>query len=116
MARRLYVSRQSVSKWENDASEPGVENLKALARLYGVTLDQLLLAEEPKRQPSEPERPPYSGKLEWSLLREREQVKAEERRREENRQERQRTRESVQTAYRALAVVRTVLAVLLAVV
>ena len=47
VARVLYVSRQSVSKWENDAAEPGVEGLKALAKLYGVTLDQLLLAEEP---------------------------------------------------------------------
>lgn len=46
VARVLYVSRQSVSKWENNAAEPGVENLKALAKLYGVTLDRLLLAEE----------------------------------------------------------------------
>ena len=30
VARTLYVSRQSVSKWENDAAEPGVENLQAL--------------------------------------------------------------------------------------
>lgn len=74
VARTLYVSRQSVSKWENDAAEPGVENLKALAKLFGVTLDRLLLAEVPKRQPPEPERPPYSGKLEWSLLREGEQA------------------------------------------
>lgn len=41
VAGRLFVSRQSVSKWENDQAEPGVENLKALAELYGVTLDQL---------------------------------------------------------------------------
>lgn len=114
VARGMYVSRQSVSKWENDIAEPGVENLKTLAKLYGVTLDRLLLAEEPKRQPPEPEMPPYSGRLEWSLLREREQDKAEERRREEKRRERQRTRESAQTAYRALAMARTALAVLLA--
>lgn len=41
VAGRLFVSRQSVSKWENDQAEPGVENLKALAALYGVTMDQL---------------------------------------------------------------------------
>lgn len=41
VAGRLFVSRQSVSKWENDQAEPGVKNLKALADLYGVTLDQL---------------------------------------------------------------------------
>ena len=42
VARTLYVSRQSVSKWENDAAEPGVENLKALAKLYGVEAEELL--------------------------------------------------------------------------
>lgn len=36
-ARKLFLSRQSVSKWELDRSEPGVENLKALSRLYGAT-------------------------------------------------------------------------------
>ena len=42
VAQKLFVSRQSVSKWENGNAEPGVENLKALARLYGVTLDKLM--------------------------------------------------------------------------
>lgn len=41
VARRLFVSRQSVSKWELDQSEPGVEYLKVLAELYGVSLDEL---------------------------------------------------------------------------
>ena len=42
VAQKLFVSRQSVSKWENGNAEPGVENLKALANLYGVTLDELV--------------------------------------------------------------------------
>ena len=42
VARALHISRQSVSKWENNAAEPGVDHLRALARLYGVTLDELL--------------------------------------------------------------------------
>ena len=42
VAQKLFVSRQSVSKWENGNAEPGVENLKALAKLYGVTLDELV--------------------------------------------------------------------------
>lgn len=45
VAGQLFLSRQTVSKWENNQAEPGVENLKALARLYGVSLNQLLLAE-----------------------------------------------------------------------
>ena len=116
VARTLYVSRQSVSKWENDAAEPGVENLKALAKLFGVTLDRLLLAEVPKRQPPEPERPPYSGKLEWSLLREGEQARDQARWREEKCRERQQVWASAQTAYWVLVAIRTVLVILLAVV
>lgn len=42
VAKRLFVSRQSVSKWENGGAEPGIENLKALANLYGVTVDELV--------------------------------------------------------------------------
>ena len=60
VARQLYVSRQSVSKWENDAAEPGVENLKTLAKLYGVTLDQLLLGEDPAPE----DNPPWDGSCE----------------------------------------------------
>ena len=41
VAQALFVSRQTVSKWETDKAEPGVDNLKALSDLYGVTLDQL---------------------------------------------------------------------------
>ena len=47
VAQQLFVSRQTVSKWENNLAEPGVENLKALAGLYGVTLDRLVGMEPP---------------------------------------------------------------------
>lgn len=51
VAEKLFLTRQSVSKWENDGAEPGVENLKALASLYGVTVDALVGAEElPKEE------------------------------------------------------------------
>ena len=46
VAQKLFVSRQSVSKWENDVAEPGVKDLRTLSRLYGVTLDQLMETEE----------------------------------------------------------------------
>ena len=55
VAGRLFVSRQSVSKWENDQAEPGVETLKALAELYGVTLDRLTgRAHPPEETPADP--------------------------------------------------------------
>lgn len=52
VAEKLYVSRQSVSKWENGAAEPGVDNLKALAKLYGVTLDELVGNDPPPEVPA----------------------------------------------------------------
>lgn len=42
VAEALGVSRQAVSKWENGTSEPSTANLMALAKLYCVTVDELL--------------------------------------------------------------------------
>ena len=42
VAEHLGVSRQAVSKWESGASDPSTSNLLALARLYGVSADELL--------------------------------------------------------------------------
>jgi len=42
VAEALGVSRQAVSKWENGTSEPSTANLMALAKLYGVPVDELL--------------------------------------------------------------------------
>ena len=39
LADALEVSRQSVSKWETDASIPELDKLLRLAELFGVTLD-----------------------------------------------------------------------------
>lgn len=44
VAEALGVSRQAVSKWENGASDPSTANLMALAKLYGLTVDELLQA------------------------------------------------------------------------
>ena len=68
VAGQLFLSRQTISKWENNLAEPGVENLKALARLYGVSLDQLLLAEStgaPEDTPRQEEEPAPSP-ASWS--------------------------------------------------
>ena len=42
VAESLGVSRQAVSKWETGASEPSTANLRALAALYQVSLDELV--------------------------------------------------------------------------
>lgn len=56
LAEALGVSRQAVSRWEVGASAPGMENLLALSRLYGVPLDELVggpaREEEPEAEPN----------------------------------------------------------------
>ncbi len=42
VAEHLGVSRQAVSKWESGASDPSTSNLLALAKLYGVSAEELL--------------------------------------------------------------------------
>ncbi len=42
VAEQLGVSRQAVSKWENGTSDPSTANLLALAKLYGVSPEELL--------------------------------------------------------------------------
>ena len=45
LADALGVSRQSVSKWETDASVPELDKLVKLSQLFGVTLDELVTGE-----------------------------------------------------------------------
>ena len=42
VAETLGVSRQAVSKWENGNSEPSTSNLFALAKLYSISITELL--------------------------------------------------------------------------
>lgn len=59
LAEVLEVSRQSVSKWETDASVPELDKLVKLSEYFGLTLDELVKGGESTRpQPeSEPEVP-----------------------------------------------------------
>ena len=43
IAEELGVSRQAVSRWEVGAALPSTENLKRLAELYKVSIDELLM-------------------------------------------------------------------------
>ena len=42
VAESLGVSRQAVSKWEQGLSDPSTSNLLALAKLFGVSAEELL--------------------------------------------------------------------------
>lgn len=42
LAQALEVSRQSVSKWETDASVPDLDKLVKLSEVFGISLDELV--------------------------------------------------------------------------
>lgn len=49
LAKRLNVSKQTVSNWENDNIQPSVDMLVRMAEAFGVTTDYLLGREEISR-------------------------------------------------------------------
>lgn len=42
VAKSLTISRQAISRWENNRGYPDIDNLIELANLYDVSVDQLL--------------------------------------------------------------------------
>ena len=46
LAAKLYVSRTAISKWESGRGYPNIESLKAIAKLFSVTVDELLSTDE----------------------------------------------------------------------
>ena len=42
LAEKLFVSRQSVSNWENDKTYPDIKSLLLLSEVFQVSLDQLV--------------------------------------------------------------------------
>lgn len=46
LAKLLYVSRTAVSKWESGRGYPNIQSLKDIARLFSVTVDELLSSDE----------------------------------------------------------------------
>ena len=57
LASALFVSRTAVSKWESGRGYPNLDSLRAIAKLFSITIDELLsgeelisLAEEDKKQ------------------------------------------------------------------
>lgn len=60
LAEKIGVSRQAVSKWERSEASPDTDNLIMLARLYNVSLDDLLKTDDEIPTP-EQEEPEASG-------------------------------------------------------
>ena len=74
LAQALYVSRTAISKWESGRGYPNIDSLKAIAKFFGVTIDELLsgdelltLAEEDTRQKGKHLRDLVFGLLDCSI-------------------------------------------------
>lgn len=64
LAEKLGISRQAVSKWERAEASPDTDNLIMLARLYGVSLDELLKTEDEIPMPGAASDEPETGERE----------------------------------------------------
>lgn len=43
LANKLFVTRQSISKWENGESEPGIDKLISISEIFNTSLDNLIM-------------------------------------------------------------------------
>lgn len=46
LADKLYVSRTAVSKWESGKGYPNIDSLKDIAKIFDITIDDLLSGEQ----------------------------------------------------------------------
>lgn len=49
LAEQLFISRQSISKYENGESIPDLDNLAKIANILEVSLDELVLGKKPTK-------------------------------------------------------------------
>ena len=75
LARALYVSRTAISKWDSGRGYPNLDSMRAIARFFSVSLDELLslsevleIAEEDGRQKEGRFRDLVFGLLDVSFL------------------------------------------------
>ncbi len=50
LAEKLGVSRQAVTKWESENGIPDIENIISISKLFDISIDELLLDEEIKKE------------------------------------------------------------------
>lgn len=86
LGERLGVSRQSIYKWESDASLPEIDKLVALSRLFNVPVGWLLGVEEESTQGSDPLSEEQLHMIEEIFLRYQQQAEPKELSEEQRRQ------------------------------
>ena len=49
LAEKLYVSRQTISKWELGETKPNIEQARDLAKIFNISVDELFDEESNKK-------------------------------------------------------------------
>jgi transcriptional regulator with XRE-family HTH domain len=62
LAEKLFISRQAVSSWENDRTQPDIEMIGKLAEVFNVSIEELIYGEKRKLE-LENEEPKQNNKL-----------------------------------------------------
>ena len=57
LAKKLLVSRQTVSQWETDQTIPSVDNIYRLKEILNVSFDELMSDEKAEKEETEKEKP-----------------------------------------------------------
>lgn len=42
LAQKLYVSRNAISKWENNKGTPSIDNIQSIATMFNISIDELI--------------------------------------------------------------------------
>jgi len=63
VANALDVSRQSVSKWENNTAVPELDKLVRLAELFDISTDELILGKKSAPESQSPPSPPRASEV-----------------------------------------------------
>ena len=66
VAERIGISRQAYAKWEQGLTVPDVEKATQLAEVYGITIDNLMKAQDQQGPTVLPPAPP--GKNIWGTV------------------------------------------------
>lgn len=65
LAKKILVSRQTVSNWENGKAQPDLQNLLILSNLYQVSIDEML---ENKSEPTLTKTYPLAKRYMYGLI------------------------------------------------
>ena len=42
LAERMNLTRQAISNWENDKSQPDIDSIARLAEIFGITVEEMI--------------------------------------------------------------------------